>query len=455
MLNSNISNESAQGFGEWLRESNYAFIYKTMAGIFNTVEPWIDEKIINEMLKDVTEIDRHITEFFLLGYAKDKKLLKKILGDRNLEFLCETGFASDVEGLIEPQGFVILPIDDLFLIVSLPSCYSNAKKRMSDIYIGSDSTKLMKYIKRDSYDSVLDLCAGSGVQGLNIIENAEKVVEVELNDVAYNAAILNGKINGISPKKYEVRKSNLYQMVPEQFDCIISNPPFVPVPENIVFPLCGDGGEDGLDLVRKIISGYTQHLKPFGKAYMVLECIGDEEGPYVVKCMKEILKSGSINVSLINRQQIEFQADASAKIAIEIYKDPENYNNYYNAWMDMFNRTGATYIYPVVVEYINNGKPLEINIIRNYNKWALDSKFELAPDVAIVKKEKDFYEVTVNGVGRAAFDEEVKHLIEDMPGKKLREYLDTEDNPRINISKIKSLLNTVNGLEAKGIIIPK
>lgn len=57
MLNSNISNESAQGFGEWLRESNYAFIYKTMAGIFNTVEPWIDEKIINEMLKDVTEID--------------------------------------------------------------------------------------------------------------------------------------------------------------------------------------------------------------------------------------------------------------------------------------------------------------------------------------------------------------------------------------------------------------
>ncbi|WP_172790462.1 methyltransferase [[Ruminococcus] torques] len=83
----------------------------------------------------------------------------------------------------------------------------------------------MKYIKRDSYDSVLDLCAGSGVQGLNIIENAEKVVEVELNDVAYNAAILNGKINGISPKKYEVRKSNLYQMVPEQFDCIISNPP--------------------------------------------------------------------------------------------------------------------------------------------------------------------------------------------------------------------------------------
>lgn len=312
MLNSNISNESAQGFGEWLRESNYAFIYKTMAGIFNTVEPWIDEKIINEMLKDVTEIDRHITEFFLLGYAKDKKLLKKILGDRNLEFLCETGFASDVEGLIEPQGFVILPVDDLFLIVSLPSCYSNAKKRMSDIYIGSDSTKLMKYIKRDSYDSVLDLCAGSGVQGLNIIENAEKVVEVELNDVAYNAAILNGKINGISPKKYEVRKSNLYQMVPEQFDCIISNPPFVPVPENIVFPLCGDGGEDGLDLVRKIISGYTQHLKPFGKAYMVLECIGDEEGPYVVKCMKEILKSGSINVSLINRQQIEFQADACA-----------------------------------------------------------------------------------------------------------------------------------------------
>lgn len=324
MLNSNINNESAQRFGEWLRESNYAFIYKTMAGIFNTVEPWIDEKIVNEMLRDVTETDRHITEFFLLGYAKEKNLLNNILGEKNLEFLCESGFAVDMEEVIEPQGFVILPINNLFLIVSLPSCYRNAKKRMSDIYIGSDSTKLMKYIKKESYDNVLDLCAGSGVQGLNIVDCAKKVVEVELNDVAYNAAILNGKINGISQNRYEVRKSDLYQKVPEQFDCIISNPPFVPVPQNIVFPLCGDGGEDGLDLVRKIVTGYTQHLKPFGKAYMVLECIGDEEGPYVVKCMEEILKSGSINVSLINRQQIEFQADASAKIAIEIYKDPEN-----------------------------------------------------------------------------------------------------------------------------------
>lgn len=455
MLNSNVSRASAERFGKWLNESNYPFIYKTMAGIFNTVEPWIDENLILEMLKNVTETDRHIVEFFLLGYEKEKDVLLQILGKDNLEFLFDSGFAVERERMVEPEGFVILPVNALLLVVSLPSCYRKAKKRMSDIYIGSDSTKLMKYIRKENYDKVLDLCAGSGVQGLNVAEYSNTVVEVELNDVAYNAAILNAKINGISQNKYEVRKSDLYQKVNEQFDCIISNPPFVPVPQNIVFPLCGDGGEDGLDLVRKIIAGYEQHLKPLGKAYMVLECIGDENGPYVINCMKEVLKSGIINVSLINRQQIEFQADASAKIAIEIYNDPENYDTYYKAWMDMFNRTRAVYIYPVVVEYINNGRPLDINIVRNYNKWSLDSKFDVVPNMEIRKKKKDFYEAVINGTGRAAFDEEVKQLIETSVGKSLREILEPENNPKIFISKIKKLLNTINGLEAQGIIVSK
>lgn len=81
---------------------------------------------------------------------KNKKLLKKILGDRNLEFLCETGFASDVEGLIEPQGFVILPVVILFLIVSYLAAIVMQKNECRIIYIGADSTKLMKYIRRDS-----------------------------------------------------------------------------------------------------------------------------------------------------------------------------------------------------------------------------------------------------------------------------------------------------------------
>jgi methylase of polypeptide subunit release factors len=455
MLNSNVSKESAERFGKWLGESNYPFIYKTMAGIFNTVEPWIDESRILEMLENVSIEDKLIVEFFLLGYEKEKDTLLKILGRENLEFILNCGFAVENENKIEPEGFVILPINTLFLIVSLPSCYQNAKKRMSDIYIGSDSTKLMKYIRKENYAKVLDLCAGSGVQGLNVADYSDKIVEVELNDIAYNAAVLNAKINGISEEKYEVRKGDLYQVVDEHFDCIISNPPFVPVPKDIVFPLCGDGGEDGLDLVRKIVAGYEHFLNPSGKAYMVLECIGNEAGPYIVDCMKSILKSGVINVSLINRQQIEFQADASAKIAIEIYEDPQNYDRYYNAWMEMFHKTQAVYIYPVVIEYINNGHPLKINIIKNYNKWSLDSEFETVPNLDIKKREQEYYEADVDAKCKAIFDSEVKSLLETARGKKLRENIVLTDSPKVIIAKIKKLLNTANSLEEKGVIIPK
>lgn len=51
-----------------------------MAGIFNTVEPWIDESRILEMLENVSIEDKLIVEFFLLGYEKEKDTLLKILG---------------------------------------------------------------------------------------------------------------------------------------------------------------------------------------------------------------------------------------------------------------------------------------------------------------------------------------------------------------------------------------
>lgn len=455
MLRADINNDKAEQFGRWLNESNYAFIYKSMAGIFNTVEPWIEEKQIEVMLDDLSSDDSCIVEFFLLGYGKEKSELLRILGRENYDFLLEMGFASEIGNLIDPQGFCILPIEDLFLIVSLPSCYKNAKQRISDIYIGSDSTKLMKYIKKGTYESILDLCAGSGVQGLNVAAYADKVVEVELNDIAYNAALLNAKINGVSQDKYEVRKGDLYNVVTEKFDCIISNPPFVPVPKDITFPLCGDGGEDGLDIVRTIVGGFENYLKPSGKAYMVLECIGNEEKPYVVDCMKEVLKTGIINVSMINRQQIEFQADASAKIAISIYDDPQNYDMYYKAWMNMFKRNNATYIYPVVVEYVNNDKELEVNYLRNYSKWSLDSKFEVTSGVEISECNKQYFAAYEKGKTKAVFDEEVKDLLEINGNKSLRTMIKDCMDTGAYIKKIKSTLKAVSGLEAQGIIVKK
>lgn len=455
MLNINIDNNRAKNLGIWLSESNYSFIYQAMAGIFNSVEPWIDERLICEMIKDVSVKDKHLVEFFLLGYEKDKKVMDDILGHDNLQTLVDMGFACEEAGAIKPEGYVILPVDKLFLIVSLPSCYKNSKKKMSDIYIGSDSTKLMKYVKKQKYNKVLDLCAGSGVQGLNIAEYSNKVTEVELNEVAYSAAILNGKINGLDESKYEVKNGDLYHCAEGEYDCILSNPPFVPVPKDITFPLCGDGGEDGLDLVRKIVAGYDQYLKHLGKAYMVLECIGDEDKPYVVDCMKEVLTKGIINVSLINRQQIEFQADASAKIAIEINSDPENYNKYYYAWMEMFKRTKALYIYPVVVEYIKTNAPLEINYIRNYNKWSLDSSFEVNSNVEIKQANHIYYGIFSGNLQRATFDEEVKDLLTMCNGKSIRNYLKNDMEPKKYIMQIKNILNTLHNLEVRGLVSRK
>lgn len=451
MLVSEISSNLAFDFGKWLSGSNYGFIYKSICGVLNSVEPWVEENNAKRIIGQLNNRDRKLTEFLLLGASQSKKDINGIFDSQSVKFLLDSGFAEESGDMINPAGYVILPVGELFLIVSLPSNYSNMKKKVSDIYIGSDSLKLMKFVKSEHYNRVLDLCAGSGVQGLNLAAHSDNVVAIELNDIAYASAILNAKINNINSEKYQIRKGNLYDVADGNFDCIISNPPFVPVPKSITFPLCGDGGEDGQDIAREIINGYDKFLLKDGKAYMVLECIGDEIGPYIINYMKDRLKSGVINVSLLNRQPIELQADASAQIAMSLSDKHENYETYFNDWMQIFKAYNAEFIYPVVIEYIKTGGALEINYLRNYNLWSLNSKFKILPNVTFKTENSDTYVACLNNKEKASFDEEVMNTLRTFEGVEIRKAIKS-NTAQEKILQIRNLLYAMNLLEDKGII---
>lgn len=455
MLNREINGEMARRFGEWLKASNYTFIYNSIAGTLCTVEPWVDETIALEMIAALCREERILTEFLLLGMTQKKCDLEDVFGEEGLEFIIESGLGKVEDDWVISSGFAVLPVSSLYLIVSLPSNYKNAKFLVSDIYIGSDSTKLMKYVRNDKFDRVLDLCAGSGVQGFHLVNQSEKVISVELNDVAYSSIIINQKINGISFDKYEVRKGDLYSVADGKFDCIVCNPPFVPVPKSIKFPMCGDGGEDGLDIVRRIVEGYHTHLNDNGKGYMVLECVGNDEQPFVLDCMKEMLSKGIINISLLNRQPIELQADASAKIAIGITQEKDHYQKYFELFMDLFNGYKATFIYPVVIEYIKCNCELRVNYLGNYHKWSLDSQFAVAEGVEFKEAPSDIrFTAQLNGQKKVAFDQEVMELLYRNQNQTVRESLSACGNSE-SLNKASKIIPILNILHRKGIIAPK
>ena len=133
---------------------------------------------------------------------------------------------------------------------------------------------------------VLDMCTGSGCILISILKN---VVGVEGHgfDISKQALIVakeNAKLNDVVAS---FERSDLFEMVTDTYDVIVSNPPYIPTavidglqPEVAQFePFQAlDGKEDGLFFYRKIVKECRKYLKENGK---VLFEIGHDQGQAV------------------------------------------------------------------------------------------------------------------------------------------------------------------------------
>ena len=139
---------------------------------------------------------------------------------------------------------------------------------------------------------VLDMCTGSGCIIISILHNVEGVkgYAVDISKQAVNVAKENAKLNEV-PVLFE--RSDLFEMVTEKFDVIVSNPPYIPtdvipqlMPEVQVFePIEAlDGKEDGLYFYRKIVEQSKDYLNSGGS--LMFE-IGYDQGKDVSKMMTD------------------------------------------------------------------------------------------------------------------------------------------------------------------------
>ncbi|MGI9263544.1 MAG: 50S ribosomal protein L3 N(5)-glutamine methyltransferase [Gammaproteobacteria bacterium] len=122
--------------------------------------------------------------------------------------------------------------------------------------------------------SLLDLCTGSGCIGIASsvhLPDAEVVV-TDISEDALKLARQNVRLNSVEDR-VTVLNSNVFDTLGQRrFDVIVSNPPYVPRCEFEALPeefehepgLALLAGEDGLDLVRKIIEGAGDHLSEAG-----------------------------------------------------------------------------------------------------------------------------------------------------------------------------------------------
>ena len=138
----------------------------------------------------------------------------------------------------------------------------------------------LEYIKPLGECRVLDLCAGSGCIGLAVASQAPgtRVVLGEYSDAALRICRQNIRRNGLSgkvvPMQVDAREKPEKSL--GEFQCIVSNPPYIPrddfeeldVSVRDYEPrLALDGGEDGLDFYRSISEKWKTALAPGGRLY--------------------------------------------------------------------------------------------------------------------------------------------------------------------------------------------
>ena len=155
----------------------------------------------------------------------------------------------------------------------------------TDVLIPRPDTEVLaqqaiNYVKTLGECRVLDLCAGSGCIGLAVASQAPKsrVVLGELSDGALKICRQNIRRNGLSGRVVPMQADALEK--PEkslgEFQCIVSNPPYIPRADidgldgsvkDYEPHLALDGGEDGLDFYRTISEKWKDALVPGGRLY--------------------------------------------------------------------------------------------------------------------------------------------------------------------------------------------
>jgi release factor glutamine methyltransferase len=125
---------------------------------------------------------------------------------------------------------------------------------------------------------VLDLCAGSGCIGIALAK-ALPTAHISFSEIdASHIPTIEKNLteNGIPPERYAIFQTSLYQNIPDMFDVILCNPPYIDkslnrTDESVAANephLALYGGKEGMEIIKQLIAETSIHLKPGGHLWI-------------------------------------------------------------------------------------------------------------------------------------------------------------------------------------------
>jgi len=221
---------------------------------------------------------------------------------------------------------------------------------------GGASTTLAQVTMRRPVGRVLDLGTGCGIQALHAARHARHVVGTDISARAlgfarFNAALDAGDAG--ADARVELRLGSMLEPVHgEQFDLVVSNPPFVITPHTgaagrAVADALGDyeyrdGGRSGDDLVRDLVTGVGAVLAPGGVAQLLGNWEHRRGEPWTERVgawLDDALDGAELDGWVIQRELLDPAEYAETWIrdgGTTPDRDPAAWAAAYGAWLDDF-----------------------------------------------------------------------------------------------------------------------
>lgn len=225
---------------------------------------------------------------------------------------------------------------------------------------GGASITLAQVTGRSPRGRVLDLGTGCGIQALHATRHAQTVVATDISERALRFAAFNAALDGA---ELDLRLGSMLDPVAgEEFDLVVSNPPFVITPRTVPAEPAEpvepgrdaadrpagpgeiptyeyrDGGRSGDDLVRDLVTGVGAVLAPGGVAQM----LGNWEhraGEAWTERVGRWLDESGLDGWVVQREVLDPAEYAETWIrdgGTTPEREPEAWASAYGAWLDDF-----------------------------------------------------------------------------------------------------------------------
>jgi methylase of polypeptide subunit release factors len=280
---------------------------------FEHAPRWLDASV-RQTLASCPQPTRDLVRLFFLGERLPAVRVARLCGEGLAAALLEAGLLDD-----GPAGtaarYRLEVVGDHLLLVEWPG------GRASGVYFGEDSQFLRHVVRPRRGDRCLDLCTGTGVQALRCAAVAAHVDAVDLDPAAVRLARWNAVLNDLDDR-VRVHEGDLWGALPPgtRYDHVVCNPPLVPVPEAVPYPLCGHGGADGLELVGRILAALPGRLAPGGRCTMIGACTGTVGAPAVLDALEPSVAAGmGVTVFLLLRMTLRDWVRTLTESVVAIY----------------------------------------------------------------------------------------------------------------------------------------